>query len=859
MLKWIKNLIFSLTTPSERKSFAFLFRSFQQILALNNRILERMADMGGKLGGEYVFDRQYIYSSCRQMAELVGELIFSFHALAPKKYMKLDDNFMNINRDIEEELAGKRVIPRTDYVMAYDILSRDLVDVVGGKNANIAEINNRLGLATPAGFAVTARAAEAFLEFNDLQNKIPGVLKQWEEENKTTEEASEEIMGLITSGRIPPLLHKSINKALKRLQQTTGAHDLLLAIRSSAVGEDGEHSFAGQHLSLINQPQQRLLQCYKAVLASTYSASAMEYRRQKGYTEQEVTMAVACQMMIDAKVSGVLYTLDPLDPNHEVMMISATWGLGAPLVAGEVKADQFIISRESPHVVQSLDIVRKPTRLVGKKDGDCEFQTVEETLQMTMCLTEGQIKELADKALAIERYFRRPQDIEWAIDQDGQIRILQARPLNIQARMGQATCDLPAVTEKYPTIFSGKGTIVQNGIATGKVFVVKRDKDLDQFPSGAILVSRETSPRFAKVAAKAGGIITDVGSATGHMATISREFRVPTVVNTAVATALLKTGQEITLDAEENVVYEGRIKELCFYEFMSDAFEETYEYRLLGRVLKKITPLNLLDPRDKNFTPASCKTYHDITRFIHEKAVEELIDLNCRRGPDALAVSKKLKSDIPLDLIIIDIDGGLKQNLLASSVTINNILSVPMVAFLKGLGAPGAWSREPMSVDFSSFMSSLTRTFSTHLVSPRDGGQNLAVISGEYANISLRLGYHFNMIDAYIGQQVNDNYAYFRFLGGVTDATRRSRRAKFIYDALAQHDFNVDLRGDLVIGRVKKLAPKQMEQKMYLLGQLVGFTRQLDVRMNSDQQIEKSAGEFERLINMGEAKNELGR
>ena len=185
----------------------------------------------------------------------------------------------------------------------------------------------------------------------------------------------------------------------------------------------------------------------------------------------------------------------------------------------------------------------------------------------------------------------------------------------------------------------------------------------------------------------------------------------------------------------------------------------------------------------------------------------------------------------------------------------DHVRSVPMRALLEGLNSPGAWNNEPMSVDFGSFMSSLTRTFSSQLVSPRFAGQNLAVVSREYANISLRLGYHFNMIDAYIGDQINDNYAYFRFMGGVTDPARRSRRARFIYETLARNNFNVDLRGDMVIGRIKKLNPELMQSKMYLLGQLVGFTRQLDVRMTSDTQIANFSKEFERLLEIKEPMN----
>jgi len=843
----------------ERTTLVSLLRTFQRILELNNRVLEIMADMGDKLGGDYVFDRQYINSSCRQMANLVYELIYNFNTLAPKKYATLDDIFREINHDIEEELAGRLVIPRTDNVMPYDIITQDFADVVGSKNANIAEIKNRLDLAVPEGFAITTRAFKFFLDHNNLQLKVEGILDGWKNEKITSGEASKKIQELITSGSIPPPLKRSIEKALKRLQHITGIHDLFLAVRSSAMGEDSEHTFAGQYSSLLNQPQQNILKCYKDVLASTYSPSAMEYRRQKGFSEHEVAMAVACQCMVDASVSGVLYSLDPLDTAREVMVISASWGLSAPIVSGKVNADRFIVSREFPHDVRGLDIVRKKERFVAKEGGNCESQTVDEEMEMKMCLTDSQIRDLAVAGIMIERYFKCPQDIEWAIDHRDRLYILQARPLNIKARMADMVCDISSVSKKYPVIFSGRGTIVQNGIATGKVFVVKSKGNLDNFPNGAILVARETSPRFAKVARKASGIITDIGTSTGHMATISREFRVPTIVNTGVATEILKQGQEITLDAQENVVYEGRIKELCYYGFMEDAFEETYEYRLLRRVIKKITPLNLLDPYDKNFAPLACRTYHDITRFIHEKAVEELIDLNYHRYFDTKAAGKKLKSEIPLDLIIIDISGGIQATADTSTVSQDEILSVPMRAFLKGLNSPGVWSREPMSVDLGSFMSSLTRTFSSHQVSPRHVGLNLAVISENYANISLRLGYHFNMIDAYIGNKINDNYAYFRFLGGVTDPTRRSRRAKFIYETLAQNDFNVDLRGDLVIGRIKKLSPQLMECKMHLLGQLVAFTRQLDVQMNSDHQIMKFVGEFEQLARMGETMNGSGR
>jgi len=149
-----------------------------------------------------------------------------------------------------------------------------------------------------------------------------------------------------------------------------------------------------------------------------------------------------------------------------------------------------------------------------------------------------------------------------------------------------------------------------------------------------------------------------------------------------------------------------------------------------------------------------------------------------------------------------------------------------------------------MSVDFGSFMSSVTRTFANSLTSPKDVGRNLAVVSREYLNLNLRLGYHFNIIDAYISDDVSANYIYFRFLGGVTDLARRNRRAQFLDEVLTQNDFRTEVRGDLVVGRIKKLPAQRMLEKMRLLGRLVSFSRQLDVKMQNDEQISIYLKEF---------------
>ena len=184
----------------------------------------------------------------------------------------------------------------------------------------------------------------------------------------------------------------------------------------------------------------------------------------------------------------------------------------------------------------------------------------------------------------------------------------------------------------------------------------------------------------------------------------------------------------------------------------------------------------------------------------------------------------------------------------ARTLTVEQIESTPMKALLQGLSESGMWETNPVAVDLGSMMSSFTRTFSSSLASPEEVGRNLAVISDKYMNLHLRLGYHFTILDAYIGDELNDNYIYFRFLGGVSDVQRRSRRARFIAEVMECYDFRVEVHGDLIVGRLKKMSKEWMISKMKVLGGLVGYTRQLDVSMISDEQVDLHLAKFMQRI-----------
>jgi pyruvate,water dikinase len=530
------------------------------------------------------------------------------------------------------------------------------------------------------------------------------------------------------------------------------------------------------------------------------------------------------------------------------------------LVSGEIEADRFTVSRQPPYDQTSIRIVRKNRRWAPVGAGGVGPERVPEQLQTKASLSADEVRLVAETAMRLERYFKRPQDIEYAFDHKGRLYILQARPLQVDPTKADQAQGLCESLKNYPVIMSGAGETAQKGIATGPVFIVRDKSDLPAAPKGAVLVARRSSPSFGAVIHRIAGVVTDVGSTTGHMATLAREFRVPALLNTGDATRKLKNGQMITLDAEQKTVYEGQAKELCLHELAVDPIEESYEYRLLRRVLTRIEPLTLLNPSERNFTPAGCRSLHDITRFIHEKAVEQLINANHANTREQAVASGRLNIPLPLDLIVIDIGGGLSEQAawrisLSSrrrmDIDPDQVVSRPMRAFIDGLLLPGVWSNTPVDVDFSSFMSSLTRTFGAHGPGTEELGQNLAVISECYTHINLHLGYHFSIINCYISENKADNYAYFRFAGGVTGAARRSRRAQFLAEVLKQQDFFCSTQGDLVAARIKKFDAELILDRVRILGMLVGYTRQLDVSMVSDAQIEEHVEEFGRIARAG--------
>lgn len=813
-------------------AFSHSFQQFRRILALNNTVLEKIAHMEEALAGEYVFDRKFLSESVESLSELVREVIYCLNSLADNRYLDLYPRY--------EELADKLAVLAAEYAgpydrsltLAYELINSDFEELVGAKNATLSEIRNRLNLRVPEGFAITVAAYRLFMEENDLFARIDVICA----EAGSNRERSDHISRLLAGTKLPEALVTAVEEELTQLWQQTGGK-ALLAVRSSGVGEDTEtRSFAGQFHSLLEVKPEltSVLAAYQKVIASRFSVAALEYLGPTAGS-REVPMAVGVQPMIAARVAGVTYSRNPEKPETNHLLITAVRGAARGLVDGSKAADRYLVSRTWPFSLLESELVTAEEYSNSKPS----LEILASGLRRgSASLTPGELAKMAEQALLLEKAFGETQDIEWALTDE--IFILQSRPFSLPAKPAPLPGELAAELAAATPLMQDRGQVAQLGIAAGKVVHVDQDTDPEQFPVGAIAVTRFPSPQFSPIVWRAAAIITDVGGPTGHLATIAREYRTPALFGTGEATKLLAPGEEITIDVENKQIYQGIIEGLVRLQATEeDPYRSSKELRILRRILRWVAPITLVDPTAADFRAEKCSTFHDILRFSHEKAIDALIHFHADQGGKKGMQSRPLRLPVPLNLRLIDIGAGVTPAAPPQGeLTMAMLNSRPLMAILQGFLKDAEGGKEPIPLGIRDILSGMGKPMALFSGTSYPG-DNLGIIAEEYCNLNLRLGYHFNVVDTYMSAEPDNNYIYFRFVGGLADRNKREWRARLIGNILAGLYFKVDRKGDLVIAKAKNLDLLQMERVLGRLGELISFSRQLDVQMRDEAAIER--------------------
>ena len=455
-----------------------------------------------------------------------------------------------------------------------DLRLKDL-EQVGGKNASLGEMIGGLaaaGIRVPGGFATTADAYREFLAQDGLAERIAARIKKLDPEDvKALEACGKEIRSWILNTRFPPLFEQEIKKYYQELEKQTSS-DTSFAVRSSATAEDlPDASFAGQQETFLNiKGVDNVLEAIRHVFASLYNDRAISYRAHQGFEHGSVALSAAVQQMVrsDLGAAGVMFTLDTESGFRDVVFITSAYGLGETVVQGSVNPDEFyvhkpMLEKGRPAVVRRT-LGSKQQAMVFDKSGAAGRSTkvvdVPEAERNSFSLQEAEILELARYAVAIEKHYGRPMDIEWGKDgRDGKIYVLQARPETVRSKKRD-------VEERFA--LKGKSRVLATGraighkIGSGTVRLVPSSAQMSKVKAGDILVTDMTDPNWEPVMKVAAAIVTNRGGRTCHAAIIARELGIPAVVGCGDATDRLKEGQPVTVccsEGDTGNVYEGLV------------------------------------------------------------------------------------------------------------------------------------------------------------------------------------------------------------------------------------------------------------------------------------------------------------
>lgn len=469
------------------------------------------------------------------------------------------------------------------HILWFDEITKEDIPLVGGKNANLGELFQNVTKSTsglfpdekikvPYGFAVTTYAYKYFIKKNVLSEKIRKTLNGLDTHDiRQLQKIGSTIRSLVIASPFPKDLEEEIREAYRKLakKESKSVSSLDVAVRSSATAEDLPNaSFAGQQETYLNiRGEEALLDSIRRAFASLFTDRAISYRVDHNFDHFKLALSVCVQNMVRSDIgsSGVLFTLHTESGFPDVILINGSWGLGEFVVGGVITPDEFMVFKPAlkkgfrPIICKKLG--NKFKKLVYGETGKTATREVPVTAQdqQKFVLSDDLILQLARWGVMIEEHYKKPMDIEWAVDGNTQeLYIVQARPETVQARKDNK------ILENY--ILLEKGKVVTQGAAVGKKIgqgqarIISDKNQLGNFKKGEVLVAEITDPDWEPVMKMAKAIVTNAGGRTSHAAIVCRELGIPAIVGTGDATKVIKNGQEITVSCVEGgdgTVYEG--------------------------------------------------------------------------------------------------------------------------------------------------------------------------------------------------------------------------------------------------------------------------------------------------------------
>ncbi|MDR2550467.1 MAG: hypothetical protein LBD10_09755 [Desulfobulbus sp.] len=704
--------------------------------------------------------------------------------------------------------------------------------LAGNKAVQLLRSKQEAQAPIPEGFTIATTTFSLLVAHNRLRPAIDLLLAGIDPEDDTSlQTASQALMTLVRQLEIPDRIKTAILDEYDRLATTIPSGPPLVAVRSSALLEDGVHSFAGQYRSVLGVRRDGLLAAYREVVASKYTPEALLYRIRAGVGDEEAAMAVLVTAMVDGAASGVVYTRNPA--GGEALLLHAVHGLGLPLVGGETVPAVLMYPPESDLAAEQTPGKQRHQLILTDNRVSEVALTGEQAARLPLNPEQG--TELVRLSRQLEHLFGGPQDIEWTLTAAGRLYLLQVRPLHLEKAVPvRPSSSAPAIGcspllagARRAAGFAAHGTVRHFSAAS-----------TEPPPANTVLVTRHLPPTLARHLPNLAAVVCEQGAITGHFATVCREFGIVLLVEATGALAALPQGMEVTVDGTTAAVYPGRIESLLADGTRQPPVDSAFRRKLCA-LLKYITPLHLLDPSDPEFRPQACRSLHDVIRFAHETAMRTMFGLGDLSG-GALNRCRQLASPVPLDVFLLDVGGGF-ADAGAETIALESVRSTPFLALWQGLAHPEIeWNRHP-HFDWQEFGD---MTLSGGIVAKTDKHfASYAVVGADYVNLNLRFGYHFTQIDCLCGDHSQTNYCRLRFAGGGGAEQGRRARIELIRQVLERLGFAVTVKSLLLDAFLPGCPSVELRLQLKDLGRLLGLTKQLDLSLR-EEEIERHIDAF---------------
>lgn len=437
------------------------------------------------------------------------------------------------------------------YVAWFNELGRGDVARAGGKAANLGEMA-RAGIPVPPGFVVTVEAFRDFIRENALTQELEAKLKGLPVDDPTALHGAAEVLQTrMRKAPVPRAVRDAITAAYDELgRRARDEGPSFVAVRSSATVEDAaQASFAGMFRSHLNvRGPDELIAKVQDCWASGFGARVLFYRIKQGLGAAEQLVAVVVQRMVAAEKSGVMFTVDPAAGDPERLVIEAAWGLGETVVGGQVEPDHFVVRKRDREILER-GIGGKSIELIFEQ-GDNVLREVPPERASAPCLSDEEVRALAELGQRVETHYGKAQDIEFAVEK-GRTYLVQTRPVTTPMRAA------PRAEEQGAAEVLLRGLGASPGVGVGRARVMLSPDEGRKLERGEVLVAPMTTPDWVPFMRRAAAIVTDAGGMTSHAAIVSRELGVPCIVGAREATAKLRDGMVVTVDGREGVVYAG--------------------------------------------------------------------------------------------------------------------------------------------------------------------------------------------------------------------------------------------------------------------------------------------------------------